>query len=84
MYSMAEEKNSVRKKVGRPRKYASLAEKQKAIVARKLETTVQIKAFITPEARSSLNELCKKHGMSQGELLTVLIQHEKIDGEYLN
>jgi len=77
MYSMAEEKDSVRKKVGRPRKYSTAAERQKAVIARKLESTVQIRTFITPEARNDLRELCKEYGMTQGELLTELIRDKK-------
>lgn len=74
---MAEDKVVVRKRVGRPRKYSSAAEKQRALIARKLETEVQIRAFITPEARSALNELCKEYGMTQGELITELVQERK-------
>lgn len=75
---MDEEKDAVRRKVGRPRKYATAAEKQKAMLLRKLESEVQIRAFIPPKVRNGLNELCKKYGMTQGEIIAMLVQEKLV------
>lgn len=80
MYSMAEDKGAVRgTKVGRPRKYETKSDKQRAYITQKLQTKVQTKVLLSPDDRDTLNKLCKLRGVTQGELVTELIKKYAIE-----
>lgn len=72
---MAEDKGAVRNgKVGRPRKYQTDAERLKARRDSMMKTKAQVRVFLELEDKEKLVEMCADMGMTQGEVITLLIR----------
>ncbi|MBG6243214.1 MAG: replication protein [Candidatus Symbiopectobacterium sp. Dall1.0] len=71
---MTEVKGAVRKRVGRPRKFQSDAEKLKAHRDSMMKIKSQVRVFLDPLDKKSLVEMCEENGMTQGEMITQLIR----------
>lgn len=72
---MAEEKDAVRRKVGRPRKYQTDAARLKAHRDSMMKTKEQVRVFLEPEDKEKLVGMCAEMGMTQGQVITLLIRN---------
>lgn len=71
---MDEEKDAVRRKVGRPRKYANRSERQAAHVENlKRKDLKEIQAYVLPEVKDILLSVCEAIGKTQSELLSEIL-----------
>ncbi|WP_312156812.1 replication regulatory protein RepA [Lelliottia nimipressuralis] len=52
------------------------ADKQRAAVAKKRATHKEVKVFLAPESKQYLMSMCEADGLTQAEVLTVLIEKE--------
>lgn len=52
------------------------AEKQRLAIARKRATRKEVKVFLEPQHKEYLLKMCEEDGLTQAEVLTVLIERE--------
>ncbi|TNL03222.1 hypothetical protein CYD30_25420 [Kosakonia cowanii] len=77
---MAEDKGAVSKRVGRPRKFETKADKQRAYLEDVRSSKVQLRTYIEPEVRELLNIICKEKGKTQAEVIATLVRNYKLLG----
>ncbi|MBN6397356.1 replication regulatory protein RepA [Escherichia coli] len=64
------------KRAYRKRNPLSDAEKQRLSLARKRASLKEVKIFIEPKYKSMLMQMCDEDGVTQAEVLSVLIERE--------